>query len=458
MLEVWQAKYPSSEISSQMLFLGSLLGLVLAFTARSRIGAGAAGLLTGIGFLDRGDGVLFVLIAIAGIGAFIALKRWDARVTWFAAGLAVVLPHALWQAYSFDAAGLYSKLNSVPSLPKVAAISAAVLIVGVALRPIGPGIAGWFARRSVQRWVGLAVTVIAGLLLLFAFLRPALFGKSYEFFGPTRQRSYDEQIMERLSWFISTAGLILMIAGVAVLALRKWSAALWTLGLPLLLLFPVYGYKARNSVRLMWWTRRYVPTILPLVLIMIALILGVLLTAVIARAPGWRGWLGGHRAWLLRLGALAGAVAIVTFYLNESWPLRSHQEFGGSFAVSASIAATAGDKQGIFLWQPNESCCVAPSYLFAEAIWFERDQVSALLPTDPTQMADYVRAFQKGFPGQPVFIIWQGQNKPDLPGLQLTVANRIQTHLPIWQESVNHRPKHAIDIPVNFAIYRATPS
>jgi hypothetical protein len=84
--------------------------------------------------------------------------------------------------------------------------------------------------------------------------------------------------------------------------------------------------------------------------------------------------------------------------------------------------------------------------------------VSALLPADPNQTADYVRAFQKGFPGQPVFIIWQGQTKPDLPGLELTAAKRIQTQLPLWQESVNHRPNHPISIPVNFAIYRVSPS
>jgi hypothetical protein len=145
MLEVWQGKYPSSEISAQMLFVGALLSLIVALTTGWRPAAGLAGLLTGIGYLDRGDGVLLVLLAVAALAALIAVRRWDSRATWFAVGLGVVLPHALWQAYSYQAAGRYSSLNNVPSFPKLAAAAIAVLVIGFALRPIGPRIARWAA-------------------------------------------------------------------------------------------------------------------------------------------------------------------------------------------------------------------------------------------------------------------------------------------------------------------------
>src|SRR4051794_16641575 len=61
MLEVWQAKYPTTEISAQLLFLGALLGAIVALTTRWAPAAGAAGLLTTLGFLDRGDGLLPLL-------------------------------------------------------------------------------------------------------------------------------------------------------------------------------------------------------------------------------------------------------------------------------------------------------------------------------------------------------------------------------------------------------------
>src|SRR4051794_6119559 len=55
MLEVWQAKYPTTEISAQLFFLTALLGLVVAMRTGWGPAAGAAGLLTGIGFLNRAD-------------------------------------------------------------------------------------------------------------------------------------------------------------------------------------------------------------------------------------------------------------------------------------------------------------------------------------------------------------------------------------------------------------------
>ena len=457
MLEVWQAKYPSSEISAQMLFVGSLLCLVVALTTRWRPAAGAASLLTGIGFLDRADGVLLVGLAVAALAAIIAVRRWDSRATWFAAGLAIVLPHAFWQAYSYDAAGRYSSLNNVPSLPKLLAAIIALLVVGVILRMVGPRVTAWVRGRRVQFGVGAVITVIAAGLVALGFLRPRLFGASYGLFSGVRARTFDDQIMARLSWFISLPGFALMLIGLAIVALRRWGGALWVLTVPLLLIFPVYAYKTHNSTRLMWWTRRFLPTVLPLIMVLIALALGVALTAVIARARGWQGWLGGRRVWSLRLVAVVSIIGLLSFFLSESWPLRKHQEFAGSFAITARIAADAGGKQGVFLWQHPPACCLYAESLFGSAIWLERNQVSALLPYNAALDAGYLRKFQKGFPGQPVFVVWHGQDPPDIPGVTLTPVDRIITTLPYWEESDVHRPKQATSVAVNFAVYRVAP-
>jgi len=457
MLEVWQAKYPSSEISAQMLFVGSLLCLVVALTTRWRPAAGAAGLLTGIGFLDRADGVLLIGLGVAALAAIIAVRRWDARATWFAAGLAVVLPHAFWQAYSYDAAGRYSSLNSVPSLPKLLAVIVVLLVVGLVLRAVGPRVTGWVSERRVQFVVGGVITVVAAGLVALGFLRPRLFGASFGLFGGVRARTFDDQIMARLSWFISIPGFALMLIGLAVVGLRRWGGALWVLTVPLLLIFPVYAYKTHNSTRLMWWTRRFLPTVLPLVVVLIALALGVALTVVIQRAAGFRGWLGGQRVWSLRLVALASIIGLLSFFLSESWPLRKHQEFAGSFAISARIAADAGGKQGVFLWQHPPACCLYAESLFASAIWLERGQVSALLPYNAALDAGYLRKFQKGFPGQPVFVVWHGQGAPNIPGVSLTAVDRVTTSLPYWEESDAHRPNKPTSVPVDFAVYRVAP-
>ena len=459
MLEVWQAKYPSTEISAQMLFVGALFGVVVALATGWRAAAGAAGLLVGVGFLDRADSLIYLLLAAGAGAALLATGRWDARATWFAGGLAVVLPHAFWQAYSPSAALHYSRDNSVPGLRTVVAVLVVVLLFGRLLRPVGRWAAGVLTRRRPQSVAGAVVTASAGALLLLGFLRPWLFGQDRAVLGGRYTRTYDEQILARLSWFLTWPAFALLLLGVAVVALRRWSAPLWALTLPLLAIFPVYGVHARNSTRLMWWSRRYVPSVLPLVLLLAA----AALTAVAVLAPP------ALRRWWPRLPArpatavattlaVAATAALTGVYGGQSWPLRSHSEFGGSFEISQEIADVAGSQQGVFLWQRSPACCLYAQSLFGAALWLERDQISAILPRDPQQVAGYLMAFRRGFPGQPEFVVWHGQQPPGLPGVRLEPVKRFQTALVYWEETELRRPSSATTVSVDFVVYRVVPS
>ncbi len=456
MLEVWQAKYPTTEISAQLFFLAALFGLVVALRTGWGPAAGAAGLVTGVGFLSRADALLPLLIAAALGAALVATRRWDARATWFAGGVLVVLPHALWQAYSPDAGLRYSEDNGLPSLAEVALVVLALAALAVVLRPIGPSVARWWSGRSGQLITGTAITAGAAVLLLLGFLRPRLFGEDFQDYEGQIARSYDEQILARLSWFLTRPVFLLVLLAVAVIALRRWSAPLWSLAAPLLLIFPIYGLHARNSTRLMWWSRRYVPNVLPLVLMLAAVALAAAVFLLAAEVARRRTRLAGTA----RVGtalAVAVAVAVLTgTYVRQSWPLRSHSEFGGSFDISKRIAAVAGDQQGVFLWQRSPACCLYAQSLFAGALWLERDQISAMLPREPDRVAGYIKNVRTGFPGQPVFLVWHSQAPPQLPGVRLEPVERVQTGLSYWEETFERRPTKATTVPVDFVVYRVT--
>jgi hypothetical protein len=461
MLEVWQAKYPTTEISAQMLFAGTLLGAVVALTTGWAPAAFLAGALCGIGFLDRADDLALLLLAAALGAVLVALNRFDRRAGAFALGLGVVLPHALWQAYSPAAAASYAAANHVPGLLEVAALVAGLFAVAVAARwllpPRAPA-AGRLAaagRPARQRAAGAAVLVAAAGLLALGFLRPRLFGADYAYFaGQGRRRTYDEQSLDRLGWFVGRPTYLVALAGLAVVALRRWSAALWTLAVPTCAMLPLYAWHTRNSTQLMWWTRRYVPTVLPGLLVLVAIAAGTALVAL------------GARRWTRRVLVGAPALVVVTalagFFLTASLPLRHHDEMGGSFAITRQLAALAGPGKGsashpgavgVFLW-PRERCCYAETDLFAGALWVGRGQLSALLPADAARWPSYVGQFVRGFPGSPVFVVTHGTAPPKLAGRRLSVARRFDTALSIWQVSDVARPSHAIPIPVDFTVWR----
>jgi hypothetical protein len=445
MLEVWQAKYPSSETFAQLVVSGSLLGVIVALQTGWRPAAGLAGLLIGVSYLARPDSLLLILLAL-GVGCvLIVTGRFDARAAWFSAGLVVTLPYGFYQAYV--SARRYTLANNVPDLPVVLAFVVGMLAVAVLVRRVAPAAGRWarelLERRPVQRRLGMAVVGLAAFLLVLGFLRPWLFGPVWGDFRSRPIRTYDEATLIRLSWFLTLPGFGLALAGLALVALRRWRAAAWALLLPALCLLPVYAYRAEVSARLMWWTRRFVPIILPGLVVLIA----VALAAGLALAAGPR-----RLRWPVRAGSAVAAGFLLVVFAGQSLPLRHHQEHGGSFETAQRIAQAAGGRQGVFLWERSSSLYDV-AYLFGGPVWLQQGQISALLPRQPDPA--YVRSFVRGFPAQPVFLVTRGHSWPKAyASLGLRAVDKVTYVMPVWRETYTTRPSDAVGVPLRFTIWR----
>jgi hypothetical protein len=443
MLEVWQAKYPSTEVFAQALFAGALLAVAIAAQERWRPAAALAGALVGVSFLNRADAWLIVMLTAATLGALWVSRRADGEAVAAAAGLAVVLPYALWQAY--DAALRYTVDNGVPGLTKTLALLALVVTGAAAGRAVlarpAAAVTAWAGDPRVQRRVGLAVCAVVLGLLVLGFLRPLL-GESYLTFQGRRLRSYDERNLHRLAWFVTLPAFALAGLGVAVVTLRRWRTASLALLLPTLALTVLYAYEARVAARLMWWGRRYVPHVLPGLLALAALAL--------AAAYAWE-W---RQRRPLRVPAVLAAAALTAVYLGQSLPLRAHHEWQGSLGVADRVSALSGDRRGVYLWQKG-GCCSSPSLLWSGPVWLAHDELSVLLPPEPAAIPDYVRQYREAFSGDPVFVVWNGATlPPELTGLGLEKVARITGEMPFWEEDELERPDEARAVRYDFTVYR----
>ena len=451
MMQVWQAKYPSTEILSQLLLAGALLAAVLSIDRRWAGGAFVVGVLLGTSFLARPDGFLYVLLTAGAIAMIIAAGRADVRIGALIGGLAVSLPYAMWNAY--EARDRYTESNSVPG--PVALVGAVVLAVvgGWVARRILVALGGRFPRTQLDnpaqllaRWripLGIVLSLGFGALFVVLYFRRDLFGEHYEYlhFTDSVERSFAEMNMPWLSWFVTVRGLVIMWLGLCLILVRRWHAPLFALiGIGALLL-PLYLYDARVSMRLMWWVRRFIPSVVPVVFILMAIAIGWALT---------------RRRNVVRV---AGAVVLATLlveYARMSMPLRDHDEMAGSWDLSAAIAVHADAGQGVFLFpQPaadyNDVLRNAPAI-----VWFVFDQVTAQLPADYDIGA--VDEYQQAFPGLPIFVVAPGVQPPhELPAQRFTNAGTVVGNVVMWEESVDERPDKAITTRWVVSVWRLTP-
>jgi hypothetical protein len=188
-----------------------------------------------------------------------------------------------------------------------------------------------------------------------------------------------------------------------------------------------------------------VPTVLPGVVILIALAIGV---AWVLRVRG--------RA-VLRIPAAVTLVALVAVFLSQSVPVRRHDEWKGSFALTQQLADLSGSKSGIFVWEPQreQGCCAGPTALFATPLWLVHDGLSASLPLDHSTRNAILATYAKHFPGRPVFVVG---DTPDLPdGIDPATVQPVLTRhleLPMWDESDTERPAGAHQVPIDIAVWR----
>jgi hypothetical protein len=189
----------------------------------------------------------------------------------------------------------------------------------------------------------------------------------------------------------------------------------------------------------MWWARRYVPHVLPGLVVLIALALA------FALVWQWRG----RRP--LRIPAVLAAVGLVGVFLTHSLPLRGHDEFAGSFGVAERLSRLSGDARGVYLWQ-RPACCGTATDFWATPVWLQRGELSVLLPNEPERIGRYVASYRAAFATDPVFVVWSGPGAPPVEGA--VEVDHLSGRMPFWEESDIARPDEDVGATYDFRVYR----
>jgi len=270
--QVWGMRNPYSETFAQLSVFCTLWCVARGHeTGGIRWGVlGAAAL--GAGFLNRIDAPL-VLLAL--LPALVALQAAQPRAPhWIVAALlpGTLLLAAWGVAHALSFAPLYVWNLGPFFIAGWTATLAGLVLAAIAFR--------W--RRGTRRAIellhahGHAIWIAAAVALCAAFafalwIRPRL--EPFHVFPNYPIRSFREESLIRIGWYVSMTGLWAALGGVVVL-LRRWFVGRRPEWAPFLMVFLAFSvlFLALPNVHPdhPWWTRRYLPAIIPGTIVAIA--------------------------------------------------------------------------------------------------------------------------------------------------------------------------------------------
>jgi hypothetical protein len=187
----------------------------------------------------------------------------------------------------------------------------------------------------------------------------------------------------------------------------------------------------------MWWSRRYVPAVLPTIFVLA----GTLIAYAITR-----------RGWWARVGGAALLAYLVIAQLRVAEPMREVHEMEGSWELLEQLDAVP-DGEAVFLWPAGPAGHV-PGASLGGSLWFVHDRPGTVLPADVTQPV--VEAHQRAFPDRAVLVVTShGTDLP--PGLD-PAAFELVAELSGDFESLERTelrlPEEVLSLPYDLRVYR----
>jgi hypothetical protein len=309
-LQNWFSRYPTAEVLTQACLFAGLYALshVLRRTAPERAWGVLAGLWLGLISLARIDMILVMAVIPVVLIALAAARRWSPGLTSFTVVFGVLCLQTVIHAVVFAWPYTYNTYQSVFNMIQGRSGGMWLIagLVGVGALFVG---ARWFdrlkeGRRSrLERWLSAAlIALVIGGALYAYFIRPLVEAAptGYYWYGDSQVTSTNRENLVRLGWYITPLGLVVAVWGLCLMVWRERSLSVRVFGLIGLMSTVVYVINILNNPHHIYTMRRYVPVVIPAMMIW-----GAYGLAVLSRVR-WRGirW----TVWLVLLAWLGGMI------------------------------------------------------------------------------------------------------------------------------------------------------
>jgi hypothetical protein len=326
--QIWGVRNPYSEGITQLGVFATLWSLSRAYeTGGVRWGIlGSVSL--GLCFLVRVDSALLLAALIPAVvvvqGASSKPRRWATH-----AFIPIVLFLAAWGAVHARFWS-YPYFNSLRADLRPLWGGTLVIVVVSLVALVAPSrlrrLLDWMYRRGRMVWAAAAVALVTAFALGM-WVRPRI--EPYEMLGNWGIRTYNEETLVRVGWYISQPGMVLGMLGTTVLLhlLLVRRRLEWTPFLSVFLAFSLlYFWDQRIHPDHPWAMRRFLPVVVPGICVALAAVVS------------WSWAVQGRWRWLLRLPALFVTSWVLFHEFSMARPFWTLRENDGALRQLSEFA------------------------------------------------------------------------------------------------------------------------
>lgn len=437
-IQTWYARYPNSEIVTQVLLLAALLAHAYAHEDDDRFFGPVAASALGLALFTRFPEVLAVGAAVA--------ASLLAHVSGHRARGGFLITMAAWTA----AAGTYYLTQLRPYFSRPVSYLQSLEPIHLVALAAGAAAASaliWASRRprvaaAIRRFLPLAliaVVTVGGVYALY-FREPG--GR----LAP--HDAHAARIFAHL--YFTPIAFVLALAGYALVVWRSfWRAPALILAITTLSVF--FLYKMRIWPEHYWLARRFIPEILPGAAIFAAAAIFAPLWMISGSDP--------RRNKKIRpLAIVFGVVATLLLgrhYLSASQPLRTHIEYANAIPQIENLAARFGDNDLVIV-EARESSELHTLALPLSYIWARNVLVLYTARPDKAMFAEFF-AWARTKYDNVYFLGRGGPDGTDLlsPGLGVEQLKGGTIRVPVFEAtSYETLPARLRTLSFNFTVYR----
>ncbi len=494
-VQMWFSRWAMSEALTQFLVLGALYCFALYVKTAHRVTTHLLppdrhirrpgldcqiqaerggqqrcfGLLAGFGLglavLSRADGI-FLIVPVALYFVYLRFTRkLRSQHLYFFVPFAVLLLHWLIHSLLFSRTQFSAISRALPHFSSLVplAIGGAVLIAALLiLALLLPSdrqirrlkqLRALVRRANFGKWLRPAVAFLIFLLALYAyFIRPSTADPQMVYYHPAGGtiRTYNEENLVRLGWYVTPLGLLLALGGLVAMILKETDeGVIFFLGVAMLYGF-VFIHSALVNPLHIYWIRRYITVVIPSIMLFISYGLYQIsnLQSPISNlqfqiSTSLRGTLP------IILG-----IALAASFLQTSLALGSQMPYQGAVWQVSRLAEQLSDRAAVIFESPliGDQFALPLTYLYNKDAFVLQGQ-----GLDNEPFSDLVERWRDR--GREVFYIaYDGSTRVRSDDYFFSPVGEVALDIPLPETSFDHLPQGMVHHTYDLEIYKIEPA